>query len=94
VALDEVLWRSHATVTGATGQVKAHSLVSAVADQRRLLDGLIRSLSLPMPDEVEGRRRSPIAHAAAQKSWRDEKERRGQVAARRRSGRAGGTVPL
>src|SRR5260370_355154 len=51
------------TVTGSTGQPRAHPLLAATADQRRVLDGLLRSLSLPMPGEAEGHRRSPSAVA-------------------------------
>jgi hypothetical protein len=75
-ALDEILWAGSATTTGAQGQVKLSPLIAALADQRRLLDGLIRSLSLPMPGESEGRRRSPVAQMAAQQRWRQEKEAR------------------
>jgi hypothetical protein len=62
------------TVTGSTGQPRAHPLLAATADQRRVLDSLLRSLALPMPGEAEGHRRSPAAVAAAQARWR---ERRG-----------------
>jgi hypothetical protein len=58
------------TVTGSTGQPRAHPLLSATADQRRVLDALLRSLSLPMPGESEGHRRAPAAVAAAQARWR------------------------
>jgi hypothetical protein len=69
-ALEDELYDGPATVTGASGQVKAHPLIAAVTEQRRLLDKLLLSLSLPMPDEAAGRRRSPQAHAAAQARWR------------------------
>jgi hypothetical protein len=65
------------TVPGSTGQPKAHPLIAATAEQRRVLDVLLRSLALPMPDEMTGRRRSPAAVAAAQARWRGE---RGSVA--------------
>lgn len=68
------------TVTGSTGQPKAHPLLSASADQRRVLDSLLRSLNLPMPGEAEGHRRSPAAQAAAQARWRAERDRRGSLA--------------
>jgi hypothetical protein len=60
------------------GQMKAHPLVGAVAEARRTLDGLQRSLNLPMPDEEHGRRRSPAAVASAQARWRG--QRNGQMA--------------
>ncbi len=75
-ALSEILWAGNATVTGSGGQLKAHPLVASIADQRRVLDGLLRSLNLPMPDEDAGHRRSPAAQAAAQARWREERTRR------------------
>ena len=67
---DVELKRDDLTVLGSVGQVKAHPLLAATADQRRVLDVLIRGLGLPMPGEDEGRRRSPVAMAAAQARWR------------------------
>ena len=66
--------------TGSVGQMKPHPALAAAADQQRLLDQLVRALNLPLPDEEEGRRRSPAAREAAQARWRAEKERRGTVA--------------
>jgi hypothetical protein len=43
----------------------------ASVEQRRTLDGLLNALRLPFPNEVEGRRRSPGAVAAAQARWRE-----------------------
>jgi hypothetical protein len=63
-------------VEGHHGQPRAHPLLATSADQRRVLDALLRSLALPMPDEAEGRRRSPQARAAAQARWRREVEGR------------------
>jgi hypothetical protein len=57
-------------VEGYAGQPRAHPLLGVSADQRRVLDALFRSMALPMPHEVEGRRRSPAAVAAAQSRWR------------------------
>jgi hypothetical protein len=68
--IDAVLMDSDLVVEGHHGQPRSHPLLAAVADQRRVLDALFRSLSLPMPDEVAGRRRSPAAVAAAQSRWR------------------------
>jgi hypothetical protein len=58
------------TVEGSVGQLKPHPLLAVKAEQERVLDALLRSLALPMPSEVEGRRRSPSAVAAAQARWR------------------------
>lgn len=82
-ALDYSMWHSTAMIKGSQGQDKLNPLFAAVADQRRLLDGLIRSLNLPMPGEVEGKRRSPQQQQAAQTRWRAERERR---AAERQAG--------
>jgi len=68
--LDAELAAGELTVTGSTGQPRAHPLLSASAEQRRVLDSLLRSLALPMPGEAEGHRRSPSAQAAAQARWR------------------------
>lgn len=57
-------------VEGSAGQMKTHPALAAAADQRRVLDVLLRSVALPMPEEAEGRRRSPAAQAAAQARWR------------------------
>jgi hypothetical protein len=66
------------TAEGSMGQVKAHPLLMSVVQLHSSLSLLLRDLALPMPDEPEGRRRSPTATAAAQARWR--KERGGQVA--------------
>jgi hypothetical protein len=68
--LDAVLAEDDPIVTGSVGQLRAHPALAATADQQRLLDQLIRGLNLPMPDETEGRRRSPAAREAAQARWR------------------------
>ena len=68
--IDAALADSDVVVEGYSGQPRAHPLLQASADQRRVLDGLLRSMALPMPDEAEGRRRSPAAVAAAQARWR------------------------
>src|SRR6188472_3446896 len=70
---DVELIDSELTVRGSTGQPKSHPLLASVGEMRRTLDGLVRSLSLPMPNEIEGRRRSPAATAAAQARWRARK---------------------
>jgi len=74
---DAELAQSDLTVIGSTGQPRAHPLLAASAVQRGVLDLCVRALSLPMPDETAGRRRTPTAAAAAQARWRGE---RGTVA--------------
>jgi hypothetical protein len=59
------------TVAGSRGQERAHPLLGAAVEQRRVLESLTNALSLPMPNEIEGRRRSPSAVAAAQARWRE-----------------------
>ena len=68
--IDAALLDSEVVVEGYNGQPRAHPLLQASADQRRVLDALFRSMALPMPDEVTGRRRSPAAVASAQARWR------------------------
>jgi hypothetical protein len=68
--IDAALLDSDVVVEGYNGQPRPHPLLHTAADQRRVLDALLRSLALPMPDEDEGRRRSPAAAAAAQARWR------------------------
>jgi phage terminase small subunit len=68
--IDAALSAGEVTVTGSMGQDRPNPLLAASADQRRTLDGLLRSLSLPMPGEAEGHRRSPAAVANAQARWR------------------------
>jgi hypothetical protein len=60
-------------VAGSAGQLKPHPALAAAADQQRLLDQLVRSLNLPMPNEREGRRRSPANREAALARWRQER---------------------
>src|ERR1039457_2382773 len=50
--MDVALLDSDVEVEGYKGQPRAHPLLQASADQRRVLDALFRSMSLPMPDEV------------------------------------------
>ena len=57
------------TVTGSTGQPKAHPLLAEWRAQARLLESLSRALSIPMPGEDVGRRRSPSARDAARARW-------------------------
>jgi hypothetical protein len=60
-------------VEGSVGQLKVHPGLAAIADQQRLLDQLIRALNLPLPEESEGRRRSPSARENALERWRKER---------------------
>lgn len=68
--IDAALLDADVVVEGYSGQPRAHPLLQASADQRRVLDGLFRSMALPMPAEDVGRRRSPAAREAAQARWR------------------------
>jgi hypothetical protein len=72
-AVDVTLLDDGLTVTGSVGQLRAHPLLAVKAEHERVLDALLRSLALPMPNEVEGRRRSPSAVAAAQARWREQR---------------------
>ena len=76
--LDAALLDGDLMVEGSVGQLKAHPALAAAADQQRLLDQLIRALNLPLPDESEGRRRSPANRENALQRWRQ--ERHGTVA--------------
>lgn len=70
LALADVEIRSDGvTVTGSVGQVKAHPLLASTVEMRRLLDTLIRGMALPYPGEDQGKRRSPVAQAAAAARW-------------------------
>jgi phage terminase small subunit len=72
--LDAVLLDADDLMTeGSAGQLKAHPALAAKADQERLLDQLVRALNLPLPDEREGRRRSPAARENALQRWRQER---------------------
>ena len=68
--IDTALMDSELVVEGHVGQPRAHPLLAASVMQRSVLDGLFRSMGLPMPDEDEGRRRSKSAVAQAQARWR------------------------
>jgi hypothetical protein len=68
--LDAEMADAPVTVSGSMGQLWAHPLLQVSADQRRVLDGLLRSLALPMQGEDVGRRRSPTAREAANARWR------------------------
>jgi hypothetical protein len=59
------------TVAGSRGQERAHPLLTVAVEQRRTLEALLNAMALPFPDEVAGRRRSPVQVAAAQARWRE-----------------------
>jgi len=65
------------TVPGSMGQSRPNPLLAAISDQRRALATLWRELALPMPDEDEGRRRTPQAQEAAQSRWRAQRRSQG-----------------
>ncbi|CAN5120231.1 hypothetical protein BH20ACT8_BH20ACT8_09710 [soil metagenome] len=57
-------------VPGSRGQMRANPLLAEVRAHRRVLDALLRSLSLPVEGETVGRPRSPRHAAAARERWR------------------------
>jgi hypothetical protein len=57
------------TVAGSTGQPKAHPLLAEWRMHARVLESLSRALSIPLPGEDVGRRRSPSAREAAVQRW-------------------------
>jgi hypothetical protein len=57
------------TVAGSTGQPRAHPLLAEWRMQARVLESLSRALSIPLPGEDVGRRRSPSAREAAVQRW-------------------------
>lgn len=59
-------------VDGSMGQDRANPLLRESVELRKVLNMLLLSLALPMPDEVAGRVRSPQAQAAAQARWRSQ----------------------
>jgi hypothetical protein len=69
--IDAQLVAEDLTVVGSMGQQRSHPLLASAAEQRRVLEGLLNAMALPMPSEVEGKRRSPAALHAAQQRWRE-----------------------
>ncbi len=57
------------TVAGSTGQPRPHPLLGEWRAQARVLESLSRALSIPLPGEDVGRRRSPTARDAALARW-------------------------
>lgn len=68
-AIEAELAASTLTVTGSMGQLKAHPLLAEWRAQARVLESLSRALSIPLPGEDVGRRRSPTAREAAVQRW-------------------------
>ena len=68
-AIEAELAAAPLTVPGSTGQPKAHPLLAEWRLQARVLESLSRALSIPLPDEDVGRRRSPSAREAALQRW-------------------------
>ena len=66
---DELSAAGSLTVTGSTGQPKAHPLLAEWRAQARVLESLSRALSIPLDGEDVGRRRSPSAREAAVHRW-------------------------
>jgi hypothetical protein len=56
-------------VPGSTGQPRANPLLAEQRMQMRVLEALCRALSIPLPGEDVGRRRSPTAREAAMQRW-------------------------
>src|SRR5215472_14366890 len=68
-AIEAELSGAALTVEGSTGQPKAHPLLAEWRAQARVLESLSRALSIPLPSEDVGRRRSPSAREAAIQRW-------------------------
>jgi hypothetical protein len=68
--LDEALKAAEVVTEGSQGQVRAHPLLSASAEQAKILDMLLRSLALPLDGETAGKIRSPQQAQAARTRWR------------------------
>jgi hypothetical protein len=68
-AIETELSGATLTVAGSTGQPRAHPLLAEWRMQARVLESLSRALSIPLPGEDVGRRRSPSAREAAVQRW-------------------------
>ena len=69
--IDTQLIAEDLTVPGSRGQERCHPLLSAAVEQRRTFESLLNAMALPLPSEIEGRKRSPAALHAAQQRWRE-----------------------
>jgi hypothetical protein len=65
-------------VMGSRNQPRVNPLIAAIAGHRKLADGLVVALGLPLPGEVVGRRRSAQAKQAVESRWRRQ-QRRGRL---------------
>jgi hypothetical protein len=63
-------------IKGSVGQLRPNPLYAMAAEQEKLLDTLVRTLALPFPEEVEGKRQNPQQREAAQARWRKLREER------------------
>ena len=68
-AIDAALAGADLVNEGSTGQPRSNPLLASADSCERTFSSLIRDLALPMPDEREGKRRSPTAAMAARKRW-------------------------
>lgn len=68
-AIEAELGAASLVVEGSTGQPKAHPLLAEWRAHARVLESLSRALSIPLPGESVGRRRSPTAREAALQRW-------------------------
>jgi len=69
--IDAQLVAEDLTVVGSVGQQKSHPLLASAVEQRRVLEALLNAMALPLPSEIEGKKRSPAALHAAQQRWRE-----------------------
>jgi hypothetical protein len=67
--IDNELADSALIVAGTNGQPRPNPLIDAANATERVLDILLRSLALPLPDETAGKVRSPSAQMAARQRW-------------------------
>ena len=68
-AIDAELAGADLVIEGSTGQPRSNPLLASADSCERTFDVLVRALALPMPDEKEGKRRSPTAAMAARQRW-------------------------
>ena len=68
-AIEAELSGAALTVEGSQGQPVRHPLLSEWRMQARVLESLSRALSIPLPSEDVGRRRSPTARENALQRW-------------------------